>query len=274
MCFYSLSNKKAQNLECRKASWNKMKKRILQSLCILAVNIAIGGLALASFFLFLFRSDPILAAVPAILALPGIILQPWFVAFIFLPGGPLLAPFLTTAVSVLLYLVLDRKGKLERAKLALARITTRQTVAIPCAFIVILFLVGFTRYVDFPSMHTGIPVTLQYSIKDMNLNLVNPRYCCLGSFIDSEWVWQARLPEEDVEALAGKLGMHPIEIEQISDHYRDMPPYWWRPVISAQARAFATPSFPMEGRGSDGWHALTTWNPEDEILHMWIKDNF
>jgi len=52
-----------------------MKKRILQSLSILAVNIAIGGLALAAFF-FLLRGDPILAAVPAILALPGIILQP------------------------------------------------------------------------------------------------------------------------------------------------------------------------------------------------------
>lgn len=251
-----------------------MKKRILQSLSILAVNIALGGLTLASFFLFLFRGDPILAAVPAILALPGVLLQPWFIAFFFLPGGPLLAPVLTTAVSVPLYIVLDRRGKLERAKLVLARIKNRRAIVISCAIFVLLCLVGFARYVDFPSMHKGIPGTLQYSIKDMDINLGTPRYYCLGAFIDSEWLWQAHLPEQDVDVLTGKLRMHPIAVDQISDHYQGMPPYWWHPVISDQVRGFATTNFPMEGRGSDGWHALATWNPEDEILHMWIKDNF
>jgi hypothetical protein len=251
-----------------------MKKRVLQSLTVLAVNIALGGLALASFFLFLFRGDPILAAVPAILALPGIILQPWFIAFFFLPGGPLLAPFLTTAVSVPVYLVLDRKGKLERAKLVLDRIKNRRAVVVSCVIVVLLGLVGFARYVDFPSMRKGVPGTLQYSTKDMDLTLGNPRYYCLGSFIDSEWLWQARLPEKDVDALASNMRMHPIEPDHISDHCRSMPPYWWHPVISEKVRAFATTNFPMEGRGSDGWHALATWNPENKILHMWIKDNF
>jgi hypothetical protein len=251
-----------------------MKKRILQSLSLLAVNITLDGLALASFFLFLFKGDPILAAVPAILALPGIIIQPWFVAFFFLPGGPLLAPLLTTAVSVPLYIVLDRKGKLERAKHVLARIKNGWAIVISCAIVALLCLVGFARYVDFPSMNKGIPRTLQYSTKDMNLNLGTPRYYCLGAFIDSEWLWQARLPEKDVDALADKLRMNKIEPDQISDHYQGMPPYWWHPVISDQVRAFTTTNFPMEGRGSDGWHAVATWNPENEVLHMWIKDNF
>ena len=251
-----------------------MKKRILQSLSILAVNIILGGLALAAFFLFLFRGDPILAAVPAILALPGIIVQPWFIAFFFLPGGPFLAPFLTTVVSVPVYVLLDRKGKLERAKLVLARIKNPRAIGVSGVIIVLLVNVAFARYVDFPAMHKGIPGTLQYSTKDMSLTLGTPRYYCLGSFLDSEWLWQARLPEKDVDALASKLSMHPIEPDQISDHYQGMPPYWWRPVISDQVLAFATTNFPMEGRGSDGWHALATWNPEDKILHMWIKDNF
>lgn len=251
-----------------------MKKQILQSLSILAVNIALGGLALASFLLFLFRGDPILAAIPAFLALPGVLLQPWFIVFFFLLGGPLLAPVLTTAVSVPLYIVLDRRGTLERAKLILARIKNRRAILISCAIFVFLCLVGFARYVDFPSMHMGIPGTLQYSIKDMDITLGAPRYYCLGAFIDSEWLWQAHLPEQDVDVLVGTLRMHPIAADQISDHYQSMPPYWWHPVISDQVCAFATTNFPMEGRGSDGWHALATWNPEDEILHMWIKDNF
>jgi len=241
---------------------------------ILAVNIALGGLALASSFLFLFRGDPILAAAPAILALPIIILQPWFIAFFLLPGGPLLAPLLTTAVSVPVYVVLERKGKLERAKLLLTRLKTRQALLVSSAIVALLVLVGFSRYVDFPSIHKGIPGTLQYSIKDMDINVGAPRYYCLGAFMDSEWLWQACLPEQDVDALTSKLSMHPIAIDQISDQYQNMPPYWWRPVISDQVRAFATTHFQMDGRGSDGWHALATWNPENEVLHMWIKDNF
>lgn len=251
-----------------------MKKQILQSLGILAVNVALGGLVSVAFFLFLFRGDPILAAVPAILALPGIILQPWFIAFFFLLGGPLLAPFLTMAVSVPVYVVLDKNGKLERARLVFDRIKNQRALMVSCAIIVLLIIVGFARYVDFPSIRRGVPVTLQYSTKDMDLTFGNPRYYCLGSFIDSEWLWQARMPEQDVDALIGRLRMYPIEPEQISDYYLGMPPYWWHPVISAQVRAFTTKNFPMEGRDSDGWHALATWNPENEIIHMWIKDNF
>ncbi|MBZ0255661.1 hypothetical protein K8I31_06340, partial [bacterium] len=76
-----------------------MRKIIFQSLTILAFNIVLSGLALASFILGFFRGDPYFAAVPAILALPGIIIQPWFIAFFLLPFGLFLAPFLTTAIS-------------------------------------------------------------------------------------------------------------------------------------------------------------------------------
>lgn len=82
------------------------------------------------------------------------------------------------------------------------------------------------------------------------------------------------MSEDDVDALVGKLDMHPIEIEHITVHYRNMPPYWWRPAISTKVRAFATANFPMKSHGSDRWHALATWNQEDAIVHMWIKDNF
>ena len=137
-----------------------------------------------------------------------------------------------------------------------------------------ILAVGFARYVDFPALRRGIPRTLQYSTNDMDLTIGNPRYYCLGSYIDSEWLWQASLPEQDLNLLADKLGMHPMPPDQVGDQYQSMPPYWWQPVISDQVRVLATTNFPMEERGPDGWHALATWNPEDEVLHMWIKDNF
>ncbi|MGC9329219.1 MAG: hypothetical protein ACP5I1_16415, partial [Candidatus Hinthialibacter sp.] len=110
--------------------------------------------------------------------------------------------------------------------------------------------------------------------RDMGLAFSNPRYFCLGSFIDSEWLWRVRLPERDLNALADKLRMHPIPHDQIGPQFLSMPPYWWRPEISDRVRALSTADFPTEGRGRDGRHFLATWNPEDEVLHMWIKDNF
>jgi hypothetical protein len=251
-----------------------MKKRLIQSLIILAVNIVLEGLALASFLLFLFRGDLILAAVPLVLALPAILLQPWFIAFFLLVGGPLLAPLLTTAVSVPVFILLDRGGRLDGARLFLARITNRRMLLPSGAFVVLLLLVAIARYVDFPAIHRGIPETLQYLTEDMNLAPDNARYYCLGAFIDSEWLWQASLPEKDVDALADKLHMRPIPSDQVGIQYHNMPPYWWRPVVSDRVRVLATKDFPMNGRGPDGWHALATWNQENEVLHMWIKDNF
>lgn len=253
---------------------NEMKKRILQSIAVLGVNIVVGGLAVAAFFLFLFRGDPILAAVPVVVALPAILAQPWFILFFFLPGGPLLAPVLTTAVSIPLYAILDRKGKLDRAKLVLARLKSRRTATVIAGTLICVIVIGFARYVDFPALRHGIPGTLQYSVKDLKLTIHGSRYYCLGAFIDSEWLWQVSLPEQDVDALADKLDMHPIPADRVGDAYRRMPPYWWQPVLSDQVRVMATTNFPMTGRGSDGWHALATWNPQDKVLHMWIKDNF
>ena len=251
-----------------------MKKRIVQSLALLGVNLVVGFLAGLGFVLFITKGDPILAAVPVVLALPGILLQPWFVVFFLLPAGLLLAPFLTTAVTVLVCVLLDRKGRLGWAKQMLARLKTRKTYVIAGVAIICVLGIGFARYVDFPAMNRGLPRTLQYAAQDMDLNLGNPRYYCLGSFIDSEWLWQAGIREEDLDRLAEKLSMHPAPLEAIGDQYQAMPPYWWQPVISAQVRVLATTNFPADGRGPDGWHALATWNPEDEVLHMWIKDNF
>ncbi len=150
----------------------------------------------------------------------------------------------------------------------------RNTIILMGVLLVCVLAIGFTRYIDFPILHKGIPLTLQSSIGDMDLHLGNPRYYCLGSFIDSEWLWKTNLPEQDMNLLAEKLKMHPMPSSQIGDHFFSMPPYWWRPSVSDEVHILSTTNFPMEGRGPDGWHALAIWNPEDEVLHMWIKDNF
>ncbi len=251
-----------------------MKKRILQILAILGINLWVGFLATVAFMLFIIKGDPILAAVPAVLALPGILLQPWFVLFFLIPMGPFLAPFLTTCVSAPIYVLLDRSGKLNRAKLFYARLNIRKTNIITGSVVLCLLAVGYARYVDFPALHQGIPKTIRYSLKEIDFKYDNSRYYCVFEFLDSEWLWQAKISEEELNRLADKLRMSEIPSEQIGAQYKNMPPYWWRPVISDQVHMLATDNFSMENRGPDGWHFLATWNPEDEILHMWIKDNF
>jgi hypothetical protein len=252
-----------------------MKKLILQSLAIIAVNIVVGALTILAFFALIFRGDPILAAIPALMALPGILLQPWFVLFIF-TDGLIIAPIQTSVISVPLYFVLERMGKLNRAKRVVARLKNRKAVAVIAGIVLCMLAVGFARYVDFPALRHGVPGTsaLKHSLKDMDLALGSSRYYCLGSFIDSEWLWQVSLSEQDMHLLADKMSMHPMPADQVGEAFRNMPPYWWQPAISDQTHVMATAKFPMEGRGSDGWHAMATWNPEDNVLHMWIKDNF
>lgn len=65
---------------------------ILYIVGLLCVNVLVRFAAMLAFLLFLFRGDPILAAVPAVFALPAIVLQPWFLV---IAGG-----FVLLAVSV------------------------------------------------------------------------------------------------------------------------------------------------------------------------------
>ena len=152
----------------------------------------------------------------------------------------------------------------------------RSTIVIMGVVLVCLFAFVFTRYIDFPALHSGVPQTLQSFTEDLDLTLDDPQYYCLSSFIDldSEWLWKTRLTEQDVNLLADKLKIHPVTLNQIGDHFLCMPPYWWKPAKSNQIRALATTNFPTDGRGPDGWHAFARWNPEDEVFYMWIKDNF
>jgi hypothetical protein len=226
--------------------------------------------AALAFILYLFRGDPILAAVPAVLAAPAIILQPWFVACLFVPKGLFIAPFLTTAITVIVYGSLNRRGMLERPKIILSRFKSHKTFIIVGGFILFAVGVAFTRHLDFPALHQGLPPSVRVS----DLNVTDSRYYCLGSFIDSEWLWQSEMQESDLASFANKYNLRPLDSNQVPDAFRRMPPYWWRPSITNRTRIFSTPDFPMDNRGPDGWHALAAWNPEDQILYVWIKDNF
>ena len=104
--------------------------------------------------------------------------------------------------------------------------------------------------------------------------MTDSRYYCLGQFVDSEWLWQARVPEAELTRLSDRLELGPLDFNQLPNEFRSGPPYWWHPSITDQTKILSTPSFPIDSRGPDGRHAVATWNADDQVLSVWIKDNF
>jgi hypothetical protein len=247
-----------------------MTKPLLYSLGVLGINVVVSFAMALAFLLFLFRGDPILAAVPALFAAPAILLQPWCIAFFFIAKGLFLAPILTTAVTVTVYGLLNRGGMLERPKKVLSRFKVRKTLIGIGGFFLFIVGVAFARYIDFPALHQGLPP----SVGSSNWSLTDSQYYCLGQFIDSQWLWRAHLSESDLADFTQRYRLHPINSNQVPNEFREQPPYWWRPTITERTQVLSTPIFPMDERGPDGWHALATWNPDDQVLYVWIKDNF
>jgi hypothetical protein len=181
-----------------------------------------------------------------------------------------IAPLLTTVITIVVYGRLNSTGMLDRPKRFLLRFKMRTILAAAALFVSLAGLVGVARYVDLPVLNNGIPPSVQF----LGLNVIDSRYYCLGQFIDSEWAWQARAPESELARLVERFKLHPVDPGEIPAQFHRMPPYWWHPSITERTRVLSTPNFPLGERGPDGWHALATWNPDDELLHVWIKNNF
>lgn len=245
-------------------------KWIIYVLGLLGINVLVKVAAMVAFLLFLFRNDPILAAVPAVLAMPAIVLQPWWFLVFFVPGGMTIAPLLTTIITIAVYWWLNSIGLLERPKRLLSTFRKRKVLVTAGGVVLIAVFVVVARYVDFPALNRGLPPSIEF----LGLKVTDSRCYCLGQFIDSQWLWQARVPESELARLAERFELRPVDRNDIPDTFRSMVPYWWRPSITDRTRVLSTPAFPVEERGPDGWHALATWNPDNQLLHVWIKDNF
>ncbi|HSB09218.1 MAG TPA: hypothetical protein VLM38_06875 [Blastocatellia bacterium] len=244
-------------------------KVILCVIAVFGVNIITGFAAALAFLLYLVRDDLILAAVPALFALPAVVLQPWSIVMIFVARSMFVAP-LTTVVTILVYGWLNWSGRLDRAKSFLASFKMRTMFATAVGLILLAAAVAVARYKDFPALHHGLPP----SVECLGLSVSDSRYYCLGRFVDSAWVWQARLTESELARLTTRFGLRAVDRSEIPDEFRRMPPYWWHPSIDGRTTVLTTPGFPLNERGPDGWFAVATWNPDDQVLHVWIKNNF
>lgn len=242
-------------------------KWFLYGLSLLALNYLVYYVGMVAYLISVFRGDFVLAAIAVVLVFPAIVLQPWFLVFSFIPGP--FTPLLISVITVFVYGWLNAGGRLEKPKQFLG-LKGHRILAVTAGVIVILLAVGIARYKDFPARHFGAPPY----IRSEGLTLAESRYYCLGEFIDSEWLWQARLAEADLTRFVEIHRLHAIDDSALPLEFRSMPPYWWRPRITERTRFFSTSNFPVGDRGEDGLYLMAAWDPDNQMLHVWIKNNF
>ena len=251
-----------------------LKKWILPIVIIFCINLVVGFCAAQVFILTIFRGNLFWATIAAAVTLPGILLQPWFLLFFFLPGGLLWALLPTTLITAILYFRLERLHYLERPKNWIRHIRIRSVICV--GVILLLFIVGiaYARYVDYFEQSYDTPRLIERTQTNPDFQYKNDHYYPLRSFIDSEWLWQAEMPQSSLHILVLALRLNPIDTNQIPHSFMDMPPYWWKPSASSDTQTYATKEFPAHGRGADGLHVFLTWHSKTQQLHMWVKDNF
>lgn len=251
-----------------------MKKLALFTLVTLIYNYIIELLIFAGVLLGLFRGDYVITAVAILLGGPGVVAQPWsmYVLLSLRPDNFWLLPLISTAITVPVYALLSRTRILKRDKQRWARLNHRKVATYTTVFVVFALGLCYLSWIDFPPQHRGIPPAVQ--LEKFPVPVSHSRYYCLSDFIDSEWLWQASMNESDFERFSKMYGLQPLKHEKIGRAFYRMPPYWWRPAVNETTRVLSTPGFPMNDRGNDGDHWLVAWNPDDQLLYVWVKFNF
>ncbi len=253
---------------------NRALETLITYLCVLGFNILVAFSCGMAFWAYIFKKDVVLAAVPALVAVFGIVLQPWFGVLLVVPYGVFIAPVIATLITVPVYRYLNRNSYLETQK-HLYRRFLKPKFTITIALLIVLGLgIVYCRRIDFPPLHRGLPERQLSRFKLDPSLLQDSRYYCLSSFLDSEWIVRATVKREDVDKLAAQFKMQPVQNKDIPARIKNMPPYWWNAQIHKNTVGFATEKFSAGSRGSDGWHAFMLWNEEDGHLYLWIKDNF
>ncbi len=252
-----------------------MKRWIVPTLAILAINVLVATVFKATMDGFFARGRPILdplLLVASLAALPVAVVQPWMVVAGKTLGGVLGTALPTTCLSVLIYVGANRGRWLATAWRGTAFLRTWKAIAIVGAAVVVLLGYGLANHVDFPVRSPGVPFELRRVVGAQGITPRDSRYYRFTLFIDSEAIWRATVSEGELVSLAQALDMHPQPASEVSEAFLDMPPYWWRPVLSAGVRVLSTGKFPTEGRGPDGFHVLAVWNRDDRVLYMWVKN--
>lgn len=253
-----------------------MSKYILHVAVIFIANILISVLVSLAIFSFLFNQDVILTGMFALIAFPGILLQPWSIPILLWSKGILFSPFITTTITVLVYRGLQDQPWMKRLRSVFSSLTLQKFGWGIFAVVSGMSLVTWGRFKDIPPLKTGIPKAGSYRLKTSLPKLIRQRgrYYQLPSFLDKEGLWQVQVSDEELKTITTELSLVTASKQDVPPEFNGMPPYWWRPVHQNSTQYFATPDFSETTKGTDGFHAIALWNPGDQLFYLWYNDNF
>jgi hypothetical protein len=222
----------------------------------------------------MFSGDLLTAAVPGVVAAIGVLLQPWFLLFIYLPYGlQWFAPVLTTAITIPIYGLLDRRGTFDHIKPGLKRwkpwrIAWTLAIAL-CTGVGIVY----ARYRDFPAITHGLPRPIAAELKSLRLPLQNSNLYNVSDFFDSEYLWKSRLTPPEFEKFKAALGketkVEPLSRDFVTRSFLEHSPYWWTPELTAKAEVYGNLNFSSPGHG--GLFVLLLWIPDRQTAYLWLK---
>ena len=230
----------------------------------------------ASILSYLLSQDIILAALFALLALPGVILQPWSIPLLLWSKGLLFSPIITTGITLLIYWRFQHASWIKKIAALFQKLSFKKLGLGLFVLLSGISVVSLSRFKDIPALKTGIPRQSSYVLNSSLPDLIRQRgkFYQLPSFLDKEGLWQVKVSENEWKQVIKQLSLDSIAQKDVPSEFNDMPPYWWQPSFQASTQVYSTPNFPGKERGSDGFHAIALWNADDQLLYLWFKDNF
>lgn len=215
-----------------------------------------------------------MAAMPALIALPGLLLQPWSFLVLLYPRIAIASPFVTSFVTLGVYQYLSRKTWFQKLVQRLPRLTIAQWFWTVGSLVVAALVVMLARFKDIPALKTGLS-SATYELKTALPDFRQQgQFYQLPSFLDKEGLWRVQMNQSQLQSVLSKLDLEPISASQFPKQFNGMPPYWWRPQHNPTTQYFSTGEFFVEQERSGGFHAIALWNPGDQYLYLWYRSFF
>jgi hypothetical protein len=250
---------------------SQKRRLLLTALALLVVNYLASFVGFIALLLWLFESNWLMALAPSLVAAIFILLQPWALAFIFLPQVAMIAPIFTTILTLLIYGWLDRRGWFDRLKPILQRWGWRGMLKGSAIALSAGLATTYAGYKDFPSLRSKIPIP---NFDHGQLSQIRPlqsQSYQLSVLFGSEALWKAKLTPQDFAkiqaSLQTELSLQKLPSTALPPQFFHQAPYWWQPQVTTESEIYGNPDFFSTNR--DGSFGMLLWNPKTQIVYVW-----
>ena len=250
-----------------------MKKQLIQYGWLVIANVVIGLLLGTALGIHVLLEAPIMAAIPVLFALPGLLLQPWSLLIFLAPELSILYPFIISGITLYVYGHLNQKDWFKKIRQRVPNWSISKWLWSIGSMVIAGLMIMLARFKDIPPLKTGLSIydaRIKTSLSDFS---DRGQFYQLPSFINSEGLWKVKVNPSELAQIRKKLELRTISKDKLPEGVNGMPPYWWQPNHNPTTQYLSTHDVPFEVDPalSGSFHAIVIWNPGDQNLYMWYK---